>query len=167
MRTTNTILHELATVQTAVQELYEKHIGICGISDEGVHLSETFFTKLFEDKREIVGRKDFSQRHPFMYYTHFSGTKFFCISENPDLFPIYPVEKLAEELLERWGMSDKPGDLRVIYFNGTYTLENIQSSFVDVGATIIYSFEQYESDESVTLEQAILDHMEVVHNANR
>ena len=162
MKTTNTTLHELATVQTAVQELYEKHIGICGISEDGVHLSQDFFVKLFEDKRELVGRKDFSKKVPFMYYTHFSGTKFFCISANPDLFPTYPVEKLAEDIIQEWESLMHPNQFRVAYADGTYKL--MRSCFKDdEHISTIYTAGQHTSEESISLEQAILDHMEVMH----
>lgn len=158
-----TTLLALATVHTAVADLYDQYPDICGVNQDGVHVSDSFFITLFNGKREIVGRKDLnSETMPFMYFTHYAGTKFYCISANPDLFPIYPVEKLAEDLLCEWDHRDRKDRLGIYYTDGSYQLVTNVASDGD----LIYSYEQYESDESVTLEQAILDHMEVVHNAN-
>lgn len=169
MKKSNETLHELATIQTAVEELFKKHIGICGISQEGVHLSDSFFHSLFEDKREVVGRKDFSKANPFMYYTHFSGTKFFCISDNPNLFPIYPVEKLAQDLANEW--EDKEVDMDkygLAYHDGNYKI--VYKKLLTEGQQgLLETHDLYHVPNTVkeTIEQAILDHMEGVHNNDK
>ena len=163
MKNSKEILTNLATVQSAAEELYNQHIELCGFNHDGVHVLDSMFVKLFEDKREIVGRKDLnSKENPFMYFTHIFGTKFFCISDNPDLFPTYPVEQLAKDLLTTWSNLEDQNRYRVIYTNGSYALANELNT--DKNETVIYSHKQFESDESVTLEQAILDYMEGVHN---
>lgn len=163
MTNSNEILTNLAMVHSAVEGQHIQYIELCGFNQDGVHLLEAMFVKLFEDKREIVGRKDLSSKeNPFMYFTHYSGTKFYCITDNPDLFPTYPVEQLAEDLLTTWSNLEDQNRYRVIYTNGSYALANELNT--DKNETVIYSHKQFESDESVTLEQAILDHMEGVHN---
>lgn len=163
MTTTNDLLLQLSTVHSAVEELHKQNIQLCAFNQDGVHLLDSLFVELFQDKREIVGRKDLSKEYHFMYYTHIFGTKFYCISNNPELFPTYPVEKLAQDLLSAWDCRKYKDGLGVYYVDGSYMLLDKETL---VGQPI-YTFEQYESDESVTLEQAILDHMEVVHNANK
>ena len=165
LRKSNKILMDLSTVQKAVQDVHQREV--CAITTDSVHLLDGMFKELFKDKE--VTREDFnSVDDPYKYIGYSFGTKFFCISANPYLLPRadYPVETLALDLLDDWGLMSNPyaHQFRVVLEDGSYRLRHQKFKDNEERETV-FSYGQALDDESdLTLEQAILDHMEGVHN---
>lgn len=149
---------ELVMITTLFKSRNSLPEGVISIDRNYVHLTTEYFLELFQNRGYEISERD--SEFPFRLTTYAFGVKFVALSKER---PKHPVEKLAEDLLCEWDHRDYKNFLGVYYADGSYILTNSR----DIGVTknLVYSYEQYESDESITLEQAILDHMEVVHNA--
>jgi hypothetical protein len=161
MTTIQAQILQLTTIQNVIQALPK---GVYGIDTERVHLGESYFLELFRGKPfEVENRLDTT--YPFEYVAYAFGTKFIAISRQNNLMPkpTYPVEQLANELVSEWGKYVNPEQKVVFYADGRYTL-NYRSTAL---GEIIYTYEQLMNEESVTLEQAILDHMEVEYDESK
>lgn len=162
MTNNNKTILKMAMIQQAVAEMHKQNSGLCAINSEGVHLLEDQFVELFKDNREDVERKDLNHvATPYYFSTHCFGVKFYCISTNADLFPMYPVEELAADIIDQWESQNYPTRRAVYYIDGGYRLQTISVMGDEIP---IYTAGQHTSEESISLEQAILDHMEAKYN---
>lgn len=159
--TTKNNRFRIAAINTAQKVMQDQEDGVIAVNRDYVQLSDELFFELFRGQPIETQTRTNDAHFPFRYVAYSCGTQFITVSEKT-LESFYPVEQLAQDLLWQWEESEFKDKLAVLYVNGSYIL-GILYKFLE-GTPVVYSYEQYMNEESVTLEQAILDHMEGVHS---
>lgn len=161
-RGANGTITTLAGFQKQYAELYKSMRGIVSITETDVHLMDYVFVDLFHEE-EVVKSKEDDNKYPYRYRADKFGTKFICMSRQPLEFKKYPIEELAHELMKDWNKVNFLEYYFIGYKEGAYRVFPLgMKGKKDIET--IYTWEQLQSEESIDLEQAILDYEEVLQN---
>lgn len=153
---------DLLAITTIFQARNELPSGVISLDHDRVHLSESYFLELFSSKTfEVSNLNTLASGYKYEYTAQAFGVTFITISkEKPN--HTYPVEELAADLIEQWESQNYPDRRAIYYVDGSYRLQTISVMQNEIP---IYTAGQHTSEESISLETAILDHMEGQHHA--
>lgn len=156
------VISDLVNYQKNYTELYKSNKGLVTIDEKHVHISDYLFGELFTEE-EVTMTKHTGTKYPYWYSAERFGVEFMCMSKEPLEFrTANPIELVANDLIRQWREVEHPITYAVYYGEGTFTLKRFKD--VETDDMPIYNYTQFINPESIDLENAMLDYLEVLHN---